>query len=79
MISKFVAAAAAAGLVLSLAGIADARSHHKGHPEKAMSRQAVSAQATAVNSGPTSNPNLPPQTMPPTPIGKDSTVESPRR
>lgn len=82
MISKFFATAIAAGLIVSVTGNADARSLHKKHQQKAMSAHAMSPQATAARSGDyqnSSSPNRPPQTMPWTPIGKDSTAEAPRR
>jgi len=94
MISKFIAAAVAAGLVLTVTGNADARSHHKKHHGKAMSAQAMSIQAMSTQAmstqamstqamstmrGAHSNPNMAPQTTPREPVGKDSTAESPRR
>lgn len=84
MISKFIAAAVAAGLVLTVTGNADARSHHKKHHGKAMSAQAMSTQAMSTQAmstmrGAHSNPNMAPQTTPREPVGKDSTAESPRR
>ncbi len=79
MIAKFIAAAAAAGLVLSVAGNADARSRHNRHHEKSISTHAMSMRAMAAMSGANSYSNLAPQTTPRTPIGKDSTAEAPRR
>lgn len=82
MISKSIATVVAAGLVLSVIGNADARSLHKKHHQKAMSAHAMSPPAMPTRTGDYSNsssPNLPPQTMPRTPIGKDSTAEAPRR